>query len=892
MNNADPPAGIYALLADGATIEIRPGADTDFDAVWHMYRAMSPDNIYLRFFSMSRAAAAEQAQRACREPSADHATRLACLGGEVVGVASYECAKPPVTAEITVAVADHTRHRGIATLLLEHLRSAAHEQGVRTFTAEVLAENAAMLKVFADAGLRARRTWADGVVELAFDLPGDVTDPGWEPYLEAVADREGQADVASLRHVFAPKSVAVIGASRNPRAVGRAILHNIVTGGYAGRVYPVNPLAQELEDIPCVRSAAALPPEVDLAVVAVRPEAVQGVAEECGQRGVKALVVITADRDAVARADLLACCRRHGMRLIGPNCLGVAVPGLGLDATFGASHPAAGLAGLAVQSGGVGIALASQLSRLGIGVSSFASLGDKCDVSGNDLLMWWEQDPATKMAVLYLESFGNPRKFSRTARRVGASMPVLTVHAGRLAAEQRAATSHTASAATPLVTREALFEQAGIIATRDIGELLDAAALLASQPVPSGVRVAIVSNAGGAGVLAADACADAGLDVAVLDSQVQGEIRRWLPAGAEVTGPVDTTATVTPESFRRCLELIAADEGVDAILALIVPTAAAELGPAVRSANLAKPAALVLLDQADGVRLLPREAAGHGPIPAYAYPKSAARALGHAARYGAWRSRIPGRVPEFTDLRPGEAGTLIKSFLDRTPEGGWLSPAEVDTLLRCYGIAQVTTGRVASEQAAIAAAGQFDGPVVIKAEVPGLVHKTDAGAVQLDLHGSEEVQAGYRALAARFGSKMIAALVQPMITGGTEVIIGVIHEPVFGPLVVFGLSGVATDVLADRTARLTPLTNTDSAAMIRSIQAAPSLLGHGGAPPADLPALQDLLLRVARLADDLPQVAELDLNPVIARPDGTQVVDARVHIQPTQPVDPYLRQLG
>jgi acyl-CoA synthetase (NDP forming)/GNAT superfamily N-acetyltransferase len=890
MTNADPPAGVYALLADGATIEIRPGTSGDFDAVWHMYRAMSPDNIYLRFFSMSRSAADEQAQRVCREPSADHATRLAWLDGELVGVASYECAKPPVTAEVAVAVADHAHHRGIATLLIEHLVSAAREQGVRTFSADVLAENADMLKVFADAGLQARRQWAEGVVELAFDLPGDSADPGWDPYLAAVADREGQADAASLRHVFAAKSVAVIGASRNPRALGRAILHNIVTGGYTGRIYPVNPLAGELEGVACLPSVAALPPDVDLAVVAVRPEAVLGVAEECGRRGVQAMVVITAGLDSAAKADLLACCRRHGMRLIGPNCFGVAVPGLGLDATFGADHPAAGLAGLAVQSGGVGIALGRQLSRLGIGVSAFASLGDKCDVSGNDLLMWWEQDPATRMAVLYLESFGNPRKFSRTARHAGASMPVLTVHAGRSAAGQRAAASHTASAATPLGTREALFEQAGIVATRDIGELLDTAALLATQPVPSGGRVAIVSNAGGIGVLAADACTDAGLDVVVLDGRVQTEIRRWLPAGAEVTGPVDTTATVPPDSFRRCLELVSAADGVDAILALAVPTSVGDLAPAACSANLAKPAALVLLDQADGVRLLPTGAEGH--IPAYAYPTSAARALGHAARYGAWRARQPARVPEFSDLEPGAARALIQDFLDRSPDGGWLPAAETDTLLGCYGITQVATGKVASEQAAVEVAAEFGGPVVIKAEVPGLVHKTDAGVVQLDLHGEAEVRAGYRALAARFGSQMSAALVQPMISGGTEVIIGVGHEPVFGPLVIFGLGGVATDVLADRTARLTPLTGTDAAAMIRSIHAAPLLLGHRGAPPADLPALQDLLLRVARLADDLPQVTELDLNPVIARPDGATVVDARVHIQPAPPVDPYLRRLG
>ena len=890
MNSAQPAAGVYALLADGATIEILEATPADFLAVRQMYRSMSPDNIYLRFFSMSTATADDQAQRSCREPAGDHATRLAWLEGELVGVASYECAEPPTIAEIAVAVADHAHHRGVGTLLIEHLVSAGRDQGVRTFTAEVLSENSTMLKVFANAGLQARRNSADGLAELAFDLPGSAADAGWEPYLDAVAGREGHADVASLRHVFAAESVAVIGASRNPQAVGRVILHNIVTGGYAGRIYPVNPLAADLEGIPCLPSAAALPPSVDLAVIAVRPEAVLGVAEECGQRGVRSLVVITAGLDAAAKADLLACCRRHGMRLIGPNCFGVAVPGRCLDATFGASHPAAGQAGLAVQSGGVGIALGSQLSRLGIGVSSFASLGDKCDVSSNDLLMWWAQDPATRLAVLYLESFGNPRKFSRTARHVGKTMPVLTVHAGRSAAGQRAAASHTA-AATPLVTWEALFEQAGIIAARDIGELLETTALLASQPVPSGGRVAIVSNAGGAGVLAADACADAGLHVAQLGPQVQREIRRWLPAGAEVTGPVDTTATVAPDNFRRCLELIAGDEGVDAILALAVPTAVADLAPAVCSADLAKPLALVLLDQADAVRLLPGQAGSHGQIPTYAYPKSAARALGHAARYGAWRAQPPGRVPELADLRPDDARALIHRFLEQSPDGGWLPPAQVATLLECYGIAQVPTRLVASEQGAVEAAGQLGGPVVLKADVPGLVHKTDAGAVQLDLHGDSEVRAGYRALATRFGGRMPAALIQPMITSGTEVIIGVVHDAVFGPLVVFGLGGVATDVLADRTARLTPLTDTDSAAMIRSIHAAPLLLGHSGAPAADMNALQDLLQRVARLADDLPEVAELDLNPVIARPDGSHVVDARVHLRPAQPSDPYLRRL-
>ncbi len=696
--------------------------------------------------------------------------------------------------------------------------------------------------------------------------------------------------MASLRHVLAAASVAVVGASRKPESVGRSILRNIVTGGYTGRVYAVNPHAVELEGVPCAPSPAALPEPVDLAVICVPAPAVLEVAEECGQRGVRALVVITSGLDAVGRAALLGCCRQHGMRLVGPNCFGVAVPGIGLDATFAASHPAAGLAGLAVQSGGVGIALLEQLTRLGIGVSSFASLGDKSDVSGNDLLMWWEQDPATRLAVLYLESFGNPRKFGRTARHVGARMPVLTVDAGRSEAGQRAAASHTAAAASPVVTREALFRQAGIIAARDFGELIDAAALLASQPVPTGGRVAIVSNAGGAGVLAADACADVGLHVAAPAGDVQDRLRRLLPSGASVAGPVDTTAAVPPDVFRRCLEQIAADDGVDAILILIVPTAVADC----RGGVLGRPSQAARPGRARPGRIRPAAAWG-------ARRSRACSGLcpSRAARPARWRTP-PGTAPGGPDARPGsrlgdlrrdDARALVGGFLEQAPDGGWLTPGLIADLLDCYGIALVSAEAVTSEEAAVVAAARLGGPVVLKADVPGLVHKSDAGAVQLDLHGPDEVRAGYRVLAETFGARMSAAIMQPMIAGGTEVIIGVVQEPVFGPLVVFGLGGVATDVLGDRSARLTPLTDTDAAALIRSVRAAPLLLGHRGTPAADLGALEDILIRVSRLADDLPHVAELDLNPVIARADGAHVVDARVRILPAQAADPYLRRL-
>jgi acyl-CoA synthetase (NDP forming)/GNAT superfamily N-acetyltransferase len=893
-------ASVYALLTDGTTIEIRPATPGDMAAVEAMHEALSPDSVYLRFFNFSRLSAEREARRVCRPPAADHAALLGVCGGEIVGVGSYEVGGQGDVAEVALAVADEMHGRGVGTLLLEHLVSAARRQGVWTFTAPVLASNAEMLKVFADAGLSARRRLEDGVFEFSCDLPRGDADPRWDPYLDAVASRERSADVASLRHVFRPASVAVVGASRRTGTVGRAILHNIVTGGYQGRVYAVNPHAAHMEAVPCLPSVTALPEPVDLAVIAVPPTAVSAVADECGRRGVKALVVITAGLDTPQGADLLVICRRYGMRLAGPNCFGIAVPGIGLDATFAVRHPAPGVAGLVMQSGGLGFALADRLSQLGVGISSFASVGNKYDISSNDMLMWWEQDETTRLAVLYIESFGNPRKFARTARRVGRTIPVLTVEAGRSAVGQRAAASRTAAAATPLVTRETLFGQAGIIATESLGELLDAAALLASQPVPAGPCVAVVSNAGGAGVLAADACTERGLMVHRLSAESRRRLRALVPPGGAVDGPVDTTATVSEDAFRRCLELIAADAGVDAVLALVLPTAATgDLAAAVRAANVSVPLAAVVLDQTEPVRLLSRApdsgpgnaARQPGSIPSYAYPETAAHALARAATYGAWRSRPPGRIREFGDIQADDARALVRSYLGRSPKGGWLPPDLIAALLTCYGIPLASLTPVTSADDAVRAAACIGGPVVLKADIYGVVHKSDVGAVQLGLRSEDDIRRAYRLLTGNFGSRLCRVLIQPMIIGGTEVIIGVAQEPVFGPLIIFGLGGVATDVLADRVARLAPLTDTDADELIRSIRSAPLLLGHRGTPPADLAALRQMLLRISRLADDLPELAELDLNPVITRPDGVFAVDARIRLIPAQPADPFLRKL-
>jgi acyl-CoA synthetase (NDP forming)/GNAT superfamily N-acetyltransferase len=806
---------VYALLADGTTVEIRPAGPGDFGAVKAMHEAFSPDNTYMRFFNLSRTAAGTEARRICRDPSPDQVALLALSDGEVAGCASYVTVgdrapgRQSGVAEIAFAVADHMHHLGIATLLLEHLVSYARSHQITTFTAQTLSENRAMLNVFADAGLPMERHFEDGVFETTFPLPAAATTFA-DSYLDAVADRERSAEAASLRHVLAPESVVVIGAGRRRGTAGRAILDNIRAGGYAGRLYAVNPRARQIGGERCLASVLDLPEPADLAVIAVPATAVLDTAEQCGQRGVRSLVVVTSGLDVAACADLLAVCRRHGMRLVGPDCFGVAVPGIGLNATFAARAPRTGVAGLVMQSGGLGFAMVDQLSRLGVGISSFASVGDKLDVSGNDMLLWWEHDGVTRLAVLYIESFGNPRKFARTARRVGAVMPVLTVLAGRSAAGQQTA----ARPAVSLVSREALFEQAGVITTRGYGELIEATALLATQPVPAGRTVAIVSNVGSAGLLAADACTDLGLIVHRTNGLTTRRLRALLPGtgtGTRTigTGPIDTGTTVSGQDFRQCLELLAADDEVHAIIALVLPTGATgDLVAAITEADIGIPLAAVVLNQPESVRLLPRSPMpeeAEGQVPAYGYPEAAVAAMARAASYGAWRAAPRGQVPDFADIRVADARTLAHEFLRQTPAGGWLSPGQTTDLLGCYGI---------------------------------------------PLAAREDMSANGAAGAS-----------------GTDVTVRVVADHVFGPLVTFG-----------HAARLTPLTDIDADQLIQAVAPAKTYL-------------RELLLRISRLADDLPEVTDLELGPVTTGPAGVVVLAARIKVAPYEPQDPFLRKL-
>ncbi|MDQ0957192.1 acyl-CoA synthetase (NDP forming)/GNAT superfamily N-acetyltransferase [Streptomyces sp. B4I13] len=899
---------VHALLADGTTVSIRAVTPRDHEQLQRLYEEMSPENLRLRFFAASLRSATMAADRACAPPRPGYRALSAGTQGRVIGLAEYETGEDRASAEISLAVAEGLHHRGVGTLLIEHLVSAARAEGISTFTADALSENHGVLRLFADLGLRTARHFEGPEVRCTVELAED------EAYLSTVETRGRAADVASLIPLLRPDAIAVVGVGRRPGSVGRALLHHLHAGGFTRRLFAVNPKVTSVLGVPCHPSVSALPKVPDLVVLAVPAAALPATAEECGKAGVRALVVVSAGLDKDQAQALLTACRTYGMRLVGPNnCLGIpnTDPELSLDATFAAAHPSPGTAGVAVQSGGVGIALLDGLSRLGIGVSSFVSLGDKYDVSGNDMLQWWESDGRTDLALLHLESFGNPRAFSRTARRVTLRMPVLTVDAGRTDAGRRAAASHTAAAATRTMTRQALFTQAGITATRSVGELLETAALMHSQPLPAGSRVAIVTNAGGAGVLAADACAEAGLDLPLLTPETMDALLDVLPDGAAVGNPLDATAAVTEEQLRECVDRSRRYPGIDAVLLALVPTAVAEAtgDDLIRALTdvpgpQARPVVAVRLEQDLPVRLLP--ATDGGTIPLYAEPGAAARALAHAARRSAWLSRPAGTIPALVQVDSARGHAVAETYLAAHADGGWLDPRTCAELLACYGIPQLPWAWAETEDDAVLAAERLrgaDGRVVLKAHWPGLLHKSEQRAVHLDLQGDAQVRAAFRDFETRFAGLMTGVVVQPLAARGTELFAGVVQDQVFGPLVLFGLGGTATEVLAD----LPPV----SASLDRGDP-------HRTARAADRPrcarpdhrtALRSAAVRHARRPAGRPRRARTAApapvadgeRPAAARrsrlqprpgdPGEVTVLDARVRLLPRRAQNPYLRRL-
>jgi len=886
-------------LRDGSTVRVRPVGPADEAGVLAFLDGLSGHSRLFRFFSAGTDLAG-QARRFTDVDGVSAYGLVASAGdpGAVVAHAVY-IRDGANAAEVAFAIADAYQGRGLATSLLAHLAAHAAAHGVATFTAVTRPDNHGMIEVFRESGFPVEVRAGIDVVNVKF--PTELSADGWQRFEQ----RERIACVAAVDAVLAPRSVALVGASRRRGTIGGEILHNLVANGFEGVIYPVNPSVRSVQSMRAYPSIAELPEVPDLAVIAVPAASVLDVARECGAAGVRGLVVISAGfaevgpAGARAQGELVEICRSHGMRLVGPNSLGVlnTAPGVSLDATFIPLAPTAGSVGFLSQSGGLGIAIVDAANRLHLGLSAFVSIGNKADLSGNDFIQYWEQDPHTNVILLYLESFGNARKFARIAPRVGRVKPIVAVKSGRSAAGARATSSHTgALLATSDVTVDALFRQAGVIRTDTLGELFDVAALLSSQPAPGGQRVVIVTNAGGPGILCADACATSGLEVAELPPRLRAQLRRFLPSDASLGDPIDMIATATANDYRRTIEAVGRSGIADAIIVIFVPplvTEATDIATAISHAaeRIPEGVALASVFMAEGDASLELRR-GNQTIPAYAFPEDAARAVGHAARYGAWRAAPAGSIPLFADCRVDEAAAVIARSLGSDSGSDWLGPAEVAALLSCYGLRAPAARFVADAAGAARAASELDCTVALKAIAPGLVHKSDAGAVATALRPTQVARAANRMATAlkRAGYSPDGFLVQAMAPAGVELIVGVVQDRAFGPLIACGAGGTSIELLGDVEVRLTPLSDLEAQQMLRSLRLFPLLDGYRGTPRCDIAGLEELLLRVSALVEAHPEIAEMDLNPVVALPDGPLVLDARIRIEtpPPAPVRPSL----
>jgi acetyl coenzyme A synthetase (ADP forming)-like protein len=879
-------------LRDGSTVHVRPVRAGDEPAMRAFLELISADSIAFRFFGVPNLDWATSWSM-----DVDYADRYALIAesgspSRIIAHAAY-IRIDEERAEVAFLVADAWQGRGISTIMLAHLASAAEEHGIASFNAQVLPANHRMIDVFRQSGFPVEIQSSRDAIEI--ELPTSIS----RDALVRFDERERTAAIAAVRSFLAPRSVAVVGASRRRGTIGGEILHNLIAGGFTGEVYPVNDRADVVQSLPAYRTLSDIPAAAELAVVVVPAEHVLGVAQECAAAGVRALLVISAgfaetggDGERRQR-ELLGICRSAGMRLIGPNCLGVlnTHPEVRLNATFAPHQAPAGRVGFLSQSGGIGIAIIEAAERLGVGLSSFVSVGNKADLSSNDLLQYWEQDPDTDLAILYLESFGNPRKFARVARRFARQKPILAVKSGRSAAGAKATSSHTgALLAASDVTVDALFHQAGVIRTDTLHELFDVAALLTKQPIPAGDRIAIVTNGGGPGIICADACQANGVRLPEPSVAVKDQLARFLPDAASLGNPVDMIASASAEDYQRTLQTLVQAGAYDAILVIFVPaliTRALEVAVAISEVAQASENCTIAAVFMTGEGPPQELSAGRVRVPGYEFPEDAARAVALAARHGSWRGRPEGSFVALPGCRSGEAAAIISEAL--ADDAGWLAPARVTALLDCYGLPLVTTRVVPDAELAVAAAAELGGPVVLKAVATGLLHKTDAGGVHLHLDGPDAVRGAaleIEAAVARAGLTLDGLLVQPMAAPGVELIVGVVHDHSFGPVLACGAGGTSAELIKDIAVAITPLTDLDAREMVRSLKTFPLLDGYRGAPPCDVSAVEDVLLRVSAMVQAHPEIVELDCNPLIVGPDGALIVDARVRVEATDPRPP------
>jgi acetyl coenzyme A synthetase (ADP forming)-like protein len=776
------------------------------------------------------------------------------------------------------------QRRGIGTILLDCLAEIARARGITHFAADVLADNRVMLSVFRHAGYAVSSNVSYGVTHLEFPIAAN------EIAANRQESQEREAERASLQKLFEPKSIAVIGASREPGSVGGSLFRNLLKWGSAGAIYPVHPTARSIAGVRAYSRVADLPEPPELAFIVVPAAHVLEVARECASAGTKALCVISAGFSETGTAgvrmqkQLLDICRASGMRLVGPNCMGLVNTSAAnrILGTFAPVDPPPGNIAMSSQSGALGLALMAHAGQLGLGVSSFVSVGNKADVSGNDLLQYWELDEATGVILLYLESFGNPRRFGRIARRVSRAKPIVAVKAGRTTAGAKAASSHTAALASSDRAADALFAQTGIIRVDTLSDFFSVARLLASQPIPRGKKLGILTNAGGPAILAVDAAAATGLEVPELSDATKVRLREVVDSAASVANPVDMIAGASPSKYRACLEVLCDDPDLDTLLIIFIPpllTPSSEVAATISDVLAARPGLdktvlAVFLDPDSPPVSIP---AGTRSVPVYAFPEGAIAALSAAVGYGVWRSSAPGNRPEIkTDT------DSVTAVVARNDGGGWLSQGDVSTLLESVGIQLLRSVIVKSAEEAQRAARGLNSNFAMKVAIPEVLHKSDVGGVLVNVEPSNAASAfeDLRRTLSDHGIQLQAASMTPMAKPGVEVLAGITLDPIFGPLVAFGTGGYLVEFVDDVAFRIVPLTDRDAREMVQSSKAARLLNGYRGSPLADIDAVEDLLLHLSALALAAPRIAEIDLNPVIVHPrgEGLSIVDARIRL--------------
>jgi acetyl coenzyme A synthetase (ADP forming)-like protein len=887
---------VEAILRDGRSIYLRALCPDDRQGLLDLFQDLSPRSVYFRFFRFKQwLTEAELAQFTDLDRDRETALVAACMEGDrerILGVGRYATLNgrdDPKRAEVALAVADAFQGKGVGTLLLEHLSVIAQRNGIAELCADVLEENSRMIEVFTSLGFRMERCRESGVTSFSFR-----TAPT-EEFMAAQLRRDRLATAESVRAFLNPRAIAIVGASRKHGTIGAALLASLRRCRFQGTLYPVNPGTPEIDGIPTFPAVSAIKAPVDMALIAVPAAGVEEAIRDCARAGVRSVVVISAGfgevsaEGRITEKRLRQLARSSGMRMVGPNCMGVinTAADVSMNANFAPVWPPAGAIGLLSQSGALGYGILDLTPDLNVGISTFVSVGNKADVSVNDLLCYWSEDPATQVIMLYLESFDQAGKFARLAPEIARHKPIVAIKSGRSTAGTRAASSHSAALASSDVAVDALFEQSGIIRAGTVEQLLDITRFLSCQPLPPGKRVGAITNAGGPGILLADACEAHGLVLPEYTAETKEALRKFLPMQAGLANPIDMIASATPEQYARAIEIAAADPNVDSLILIYLPPRLhdpEDMIKAIKEAVEKVPAEKPVLGVFMSARGVPPVVCDdpRGRVPLYGFPENAAVALSAAHRYAAWRRRPSSPTLSLGEAARSEIRKIVDRVLSTHRQPVWVEPTDLASLLRFAGI-EFAVAEETSIEAAAHVADRLGYPLVAKVLAEGIIHKSDVGGVMLGLNSRAEVEAAVATMKERMkaiGVDLQRVLLQREVRGGIEALAGVTVDANFGPMLVCGMGGVLVEVIKDVAFRLPPVSELDAAEMIGKLRAGILLDGYRGAPAGDRGAFAQVLLRVSALLEIIPEMQDLDLNPIkVLEPGkGAIVVDGRMRL--------------